>query len=198
MAVVLTPCMRAFLMALTTPLRAMFRQLLYTLKMMMEAELSKLAAIVGRNDVVAQMYKAAMDKAEDFLSPIESVLNQLPLDSLKGCGEGNALLGNGLNIYYDKKAQLQDLAYKYAQYGFASNYVAAARENYQKVLDKIDDVITYIDELAMAQVETGGTARVARTGQAGEVLDKNLSTMEVTLGNGIGTVKAGETYKINP
>ena len=177
----ISPCLKAWIYALTTPLRSYLRQTLYMVKKLIEAKLATLSALVGRNDVIAAYYQNSINRINDFLKPIENMLASLPLEKLKGCNDGSQLFGNLENRYWDYKAIAEDLSYKYAQFGFASNYSNRLREELQLQIDRIDQVIEYLDSLASGGLSVGARVRVYETGQSGTITSIGVSTADVNL-----------------
>lgn len=170
MAVVLSPCFRSFILALNAPLRAQFRQLVYLCQGMVKSEITKRVALIGRNDVTAAYYKIAADQINNFLRPIESAMNLIPFSELQGCTEGTQLQGNLLLIYYQKKTFALDLAYRFAQNGFASTYANQAREQLENALDKITAVLAALDVISQETVSVGSHVRVYSTNQTGSIV----------------------------
>lgn len=167
--VVLSGCLKVFIAGLTTILRAQLRTILLTIKKLIEAKLATLNAFVGRNDVIAQQYKTMSDQLDNFLKPFEDKLNMLPISNLSGCIEGVELFNNIQKSYFDYKAQAQDLSYKYAQFGFASNYSNKLKEELQLQLDKVEAVLNYLDTLATGGLGIGSRVRIYESGNLGTV-----------------------------
>src|ERR1700693_6227882 len=155
MAVVLSPCLQSVIVALSSPIRAQFRQLLYVCQTMLKAEIAKQVATIGRNDIVVGYYKKAVDQLNNVLRPLESEMNLIPFSALKGCTEGTILQGNLLMIYFQKKSLSLDFGYKIAQNGFVSAYANQQYSNFNKALAKITDVIQSLDDLSLQTISLG-------------------------------------------
>lgn len=169
MSVALSPCFRSFMLALSDPLRTQFRQLLYLCQGMVKAEINKRVATIGRNDITAAYYKTAADQINNFLRPIEQAMNVIPFSDLQGCTEGTSLQGNLLLIYYQKKSLALDLAYRFAQNGFASTFANQGRERLEKALDKITATIEALDDISAQTITIGSHVRIYSTNQTGVV-----------------------------
>lgn len=189
----ISPCLRAWIYSLTAPLRGQLREILYMIKKMIEAKLAMMSALVGRNDVIAAYYQISANRINDFLKPIENMLGALPLEKLKGCNDGSQLFANIENRYWDYKAIAEDLSYKYAQFGFASNWSNKIKEELQLQLDRIDQVIDYLDSLISGTLSLGARVRIYETNQTGTVTSVGVSTVNVNLDvGGSVTVPAGD------
>lgn len=199
MAVVLSPCYKSFILALSAPLRAQFRQLLYLCQGMVKAEITKQLAMIGRNDITAAYYKIAADQINNFLRPIEAAMNVIPFSELQGCTEGTILQGNLLLIYYQKKSFAQDLTYRVAQNGFASTYATQISNNLQKSLEKITSVLEALDDLSSQILTIGNHVRVYSTNQTGVISGISGNDVTVTLDSpltGSVTRPAGDMGRI--
>jgi hypothetical protein len=199
MAVILSPCFKSFILALNSPLRAQFRQLLYICQTMLKAELTKQVAMISRNDVVVGYYKLAADQINSVLRPIEQAMNLIPFSTLQGCTEGTALQGNLLLAYYQKKALAQDLSYQVAQNGFASAYVNHQYEQFQKALDKITSVMQAMDDIGLLTIAVPDHVRIFSTNNTGIISSITGNNVTVTLDAPlIGTVTrpAGDIGRI--
>lgn len=191
-------CFRAFLLALTTPIRAQLRQLLFSSKILIEIQLSQYAALAGRQDLTKYGYKAVMDQIETVIEPIEDTLALIPWASFNYCPEVASVLGNVENAYFDKKFELEDLAFKYAQLTFLSTHTENLREELQLQIDKLDELIAYIDNLIVNTILPGVRVRVYSSGELGTVQSKIDSQVTVALDIG-GTVEvgAGDVGEVN-
>lgn len=188
-----TRCLKVFIDGLTTILRSELRAVLVTVRKIIEARLAVLNSFVGRNDVLAQKYKTISDQLDNFLSPIEQKLNMLPVSNLSGCIEGVELFNNIQKSYFDYKAKAQDLGYRVAQFGFASNYSNKLREELQLQLDRIESILSYLDTLALSGgINVGSRVRIYETGNLGTVsaIDSGQGTVDVIQDIG-GTVVVG-------
>lgn len=148
---------------------------------MLRAELAKQVAMIGRNDVVVGYYKNAVDQINNSLRPIEKAMNLIPFSELQGCAEGTALQGNLLEIYYQKKNLALDTGYRIAQNGFVSAYANQQYSNFLKALDKITNVIQFLDDFSLLTVSMGNHVRVYSTNQAGVVTGILGNDITVTL-----------------
>lgn len=200
MAVNLSKCFAAFILALAAPVRAKLRQLLFTIKIMMEAKLAVLKSLVGRNDIIAQTYKTTMDQLQAFVKPIEDTLALIPLDTLNGCNEGVNVFGSIDDMYFEYKAKFEDVSYKFAQIGFASAYASMLEEKIEKEIEKLEQLIIYIDELAVKYVNVNTKIRNYSTGDSGTVSSVAGTSVTYTkdpeFGGGDQTLEAGKVGPI--
>ncbi len=191
-------CFSAFLLALTSPVRAQLRALLFTSKTLIEIELSKLSALVGRNDVVAQTYRNVMNQIEAVTDPMEEALAAVPWARFSGCPELENVLSNLENTYFTKKHEYEDLAFKNAQSVFLATNTEKLREDLQLRLDKFTEIIEFIDLLIISALSPGTRVRVYSTGQLGTIssIDGSLVTVSLDVG-GSTQVGAGDVGEVN-
>lgn len=148
MASPLSDCAKSFIRFVTGRQRQQLKQLLLSYKMLIQIELTALISKLGRNDIIAQLYKNTINELDTLLKPIENQLAQLPFGEFSNCADISFTVGNIENIYFDKKAELLGASYKGAQLGFASAHAQNLRNNLENQLDKADQLITYLDNIA--------------------------------------------------
>jgi hypothetical protein len=165
----LSPCLKAFVLALSAPLRAQLRTLLYTAQGILKAQIAQNVALLGRNDISKALYKNAVDQIESYLRPIEQAMNLIPFSDMAGCVEGNVMLSNVQNIYFQYKGKAQDFAYKYAQYGFASTYATKTQDELINALNQITGILDQLDNLGSSLVTIGTRVQVYSINKIGTV-----------------------------
>lgn len=148
MAEPLSECAKSVFRVLTGRIREQLITLLRTYKELLEIELASLVSMVNRGDVVAALFTKTMNNIQTVLDPIEEQLAQIPFVEFKRCPDLKATVGNIENLYFDKKAELSGLAYRYAQFGFATAWVTSLRDKLEEQIDIIDQMIIYIDNVA--------------------------------------------------
>ena len=157
---ILSECMKGFINVLTARARQQFKALLYSYKQLLQIELAKLSAMIGRQDILQGLYKNAIDGFEEVLRPIEAALSQIPFTEFKACPGVIGNFGDIQNIYFDKKSELRTFTYKYAQLGFASTYFEDLRNKIENKLDSVNAIIEFLDDLASFQLEVGDPVTV--------------------------------------
>ena len=177
----LTECFKAFLEALTTTIRAQLRSLLATLKAALEAKLAMLKASINRNDITAQVYKQVMDTISAIIAPVTDAMNSLPISNLSGCVEGSTFFDNIQKSYADYIRVFEDYAFKYAQMTFISTYTNKLQEAIQNQIDKIGEILTALDEMALGSMQVGSRVRNYENNQLGTITATNLVDVTVTI-----------------
>lgn len=160
MAVVLSECAKAFIRFVTGRVRQQLKLLLQTFRQLIQIELATLVATIGRMDFIASGFQNKLNLLLTLLEPIEAQLTQLPFEELRGCAQLEGTLGELENLYFDKKAELLDIVYKQAQFGFASSRANDIRNRLENQLDIVEAMIRYIDGVAALELISGSSVYV--------------------------------------
>lgn len=156
----LSICFKAFLIALTTIVRSQLRQMLNSVKLMIQAKLVVISSLVARNSIGETYYKTLKDQVDKILEPLEKAMLVVPLGDLKGCTEGTIFFGNIQKRYYDYKHQLEDISFTAAQYTFTITYYKKLESELLAQIDKIEQIIDFLEQVAIGGIAPGSHVRI--------------------------------------
>ena len=191
MAEPLSTCAKEFIRFLTGRYRQQLRTLLQTYKQLIQIELASLVAKITRMDIIAATFQTELNALNTLLRPLESQMAQLPLGEFADCSQIAATFGNIENIYFEKKAEYTDFAYKTAQFTFASAHANNLRNKLENQLDFVDSMILYIDNVAALNLlpsddvyiytsendSSGNTYPITRTGTIASVATTTVDVL---------------------
>ena len=192
MAEPLSTCAKEFIRFLTGKYRQQLKTLLQTYKQLVQIELASLVSKITRMDVIAAKFQIELNALNTLLQPLESKMAQLPLGEFADCTQIASTFGNIENIYFEKKADYMDFAYKTAQFAFASTHIANLQIKLENQLDFVDSMIIYIDNVASLSLlpadpvyvytseedSSGNTYPLTRTG---EIVSVSAATVVVDM-----------------
>jgi len=148
MAAPLSECAKSFLRFATGRVRQQLKAALQTYKQLLQIQLTALVAKIGRGDFIAARFQNGINALNTLIGPIEKQIAQLPLAEFRTCQDLSFTLGNFENNYFKLKSELLEKTYKFAQFGFASAHANNLRDNLENQLDKVDQMIAYLDSVA--------------------------------------------------